>query len=287
MDENRGKDLATPRVIGIVCPSYSGSTMLSSVLAGIPGVFCPGETHWLAEEVAPDWRTHCRQCWPANECPVFTDGVRKSFHDDQNDWWPRMAEIGKTGIVISADKHLSYYAALGLPDVALIPYRNPISWACSWALKTLELGGGGNESPHARIYDAGLLRRGLSTWRQQTEQSLAAIDARNLPAVVVSMERMAVVPSMGLEILCDALDLPGSAETRANLLTLRPRATAVHSIGGNFSLTDGPGLGWSMTTNTSWQKVLTVTQVSDLLAPSDAWDLYRRLESMDVLRQLG
>ncbi|HET6560459.1 MAG TPA: sulfotransferase [Marmoricola sp.] len=67
-----------PKVLSIVGPSRSGTTLLSSILGEVPGIYSAGELRWLWGRDLPQKRT-CACGEPPDSCPVWSRVVRQSL----------------------------------------------------------------------------------------------------------------------------------------------------------------------------------------------------------------
>jgi hypothetical protein len=129
------------RVIGILGAAHSGSTALGLVLGGLPGVRFVGEDHYLARlhtsQEAPLFP--CASCGDA--CPVFTPGVVQSAKVRATEtpggrWWPFLSHaVGSPDVIVSSNKRPVLFERFGLPDLAIILYRDCGEWSTSWCKK--------------------------------------------------------------------------------------------------------------------------------------------------------
>jgi hypothetical protein len=68
---------AIPRVVSIVGPGRSGTTLLGEILGEVPGVFDAGELRWLWRRGLGEGR-RCGCGEPVPECPVWSEVLRRS-----------------------------------------------------------------------------------------------------------------------------------------------------------------------------------------------------------------
>lgn len=101
--------MAESRAYGIVGNPYSGSTLLSFVLGGAPGVFITLETTHILKN--PD-SCRCRQCG-RGECPFWTDAflarLRESPEDIHELVRERAARLLGASAVVFSDKDPAVY----------------------------------------------------------------------------------------------------------------------------------------------------------------------------------
>lgn len=118
-------------IIGIVGSSYCGSTLMSVILDGIPGVAAVGETHCIIDRDMSKMH-NCRTC--GNYCYYLTDDFFEELRRDRAKWWEKFQKQFSVEHIVASEKWFSLYDTLGLPDVVLLLWRNPASWACSWIM---------------------------------------------------------------------------------------------------------------------------------------------------------
>jgi hypothetical protein len=131
--------------IGIVGTAFCGSTLVSVILDGLPEVAAVGETHCIIDkDMTRMW--NCRTC--GNECEYLTDEFFDRLRNDPSDWWKKFrqqmnmpasrhgSDDAKREIkhIVASEKWFAIYDKLGLPDQALLIWRNPVSWCCSWLM---------------------------------------------------------------------------------------------------------------------------------------------------------
>jgi len=128
------------RVVGILGAAHSGSTALGLVLGGLPSVEFLGEDFRLATQHISDEvpQFPCATC--GTDCPVFSRGVVLSAKvraaEATGRWWPFLAGVvGNPDVIVSSDKRPLFFDNFGLPDHALVVYRERDKWADSWTHK--------------------------------------------------------------------------------------------------------------------------------------------------------
>ena len=84
-----------------------------------------GETHWIADaDEQTKWAQRCRYC--GEDClPVFTDELLTTLRSNPQQWWASIAAAAGARVLVSADKSPGYFERFGLPDLALVPWRDP------------------------------------------------------------------------------------------------------------------------------------------------------------------
>ena len=190
------------RVIGILGAAHCGSTPLGLTLGGLPGVKFVGEDHYLATlHPSPDTPLFpCGSC--GNYCPVFTPGVVASAkvraEEPQGRWWPFISHaVGSPEVVVSSDKQPRFFDRFGLPDVAIILYREQDEWAESWCNKH-------RCSP--TVEDARWI------WARIYRRARAWCRSNGVPTVETNWSAVRRNPEIGLPALADALGLEWTPE---------------------------------------------------------------------------
>jgi hypothetical protein len=209
------------RTIGILGASFCGSTVVTSILDGIPGVAGVGETHWVLDDTNGDW--HCRQCGP--DCEYITPEFIGRCQVDFFPWWEKWARQFRVDVVVASEKWWKNYERLGAPDQALVVYREPAAWCVSWL-------------HHQRVKEADVvlaeirptpaeLEAAAKTWTTCYNNALDWVAKRGAPAVALPFEDLITRPSSTFHWLCGRLDLP------AHVDALDYKARDHHQIRGN------------------------------------------------------
>lgn len=203
------------RHIAVVGVSFCGSTVLTYVLGGLPGVANVGESFWAA-----DGSSHavCRYCHP-KPCPYWTPEFVAGLKESQKDWYKRLAAQMKSEIIVSSDKIMRTLRRLD-PELefdALMSFRPPIDAYRSYRAKA---------SPPAGKQLMGM-QEYLSWWSRVYQQGM---DADNQgQRVCLEFEGFRKDPEGVLQRLCARLDLP--YDPAALEYWKRPQ----HLIGGHFN----------------------------------------------------
>lgn len=248
------------RVIGILGPSFCGSTILGLCLDGLPGVAFVGETHWLLDDPTSTLRRlPCRECYP-DPCPRFTPELIARLHAAQAEgrWWPAMAADIGCDVLVTSDKVPSSYDRLGLPDVLLSPRKHPCAHVRS-AIRYL----------HEDHITDETIEAAIGWLHEHTMMGLYWASERDLPVVPVDIAAFAREPAVELHNLCTRLDLgdfvQGFAATAAD-----PTNSEHHHVGGNFSLRDRRAgtahrsayFGTAVRPDDQWRTELTPAQIN-------------------------
>ena len=117
--------------IGLVGPSFCGSSLLNLLFDAMWGVIGIGESHWILDGDDPrifgDDLLHgnrCIDCYP-NDCSIFTDRFLDDLRLNPKNWWQKFAnQSGAVAAVVSSDKNPQYYQRLGIPDVLVLIYKD-------------------------------------------------------------------------------------------------------------------------------------------------------------------
>lgn len=86
------------RKIYVLGPSYCGSTLVSGLFNNIPGVFSPGELHWLVD--GPPEMARCTIHGPG--CPFIAEMLRESFAPMK--LYQRAISVSGAETLVSTDK---------------------------------------------------------------------------------------------------------------------------------------------------------------------------------------
>jgi len=201
------------RVIGIAGCSYCGSTLLDRILGSLPGVVALGETHWIVDAYGPDspypWTSICGQHGKA--CQTFTPAVLADLRaGGWTGWFDRLAEVvGNPDVLVSSDKGAGNFRKIGMPDVFVVPYRNPADMLRSFAKRD------------RNVIGAARAIRDLFGWLARC----------GVPFVTLDTDLLADDAEGELRRLCTALDLPWSDAA------LHPWGLSACVFGGNSART--------------------------------------------------
>ena len=207
----------TRRLLGIVGPSYSGSTLLGLILGGLPGVAFIGESHWIK-----DGDKRCQECG-STLCPVFSGAILQQLKTaPEAEWWQIIHEAAGCEILVSSDKAPENFQRFGKrPDVVLQPWKDPRAHVWSYAVQ--------NREAFGRPLTQDEITDGIAWWLKYTGERLAWWQSQGIPGVTVNLEELSTNPPGELEKLCHRLDLEFSPAA------LNYWDFSHHYIGGNYS----------------------------------------------------
>ena len=237
-------------IIGIIGASYCGSTLVSVILDGLPGVAAVGETHCILEkETSNMW--NCRTC--GNDCEYLTDEFFDRLRKDPSNWWEKFirqmnmpasrlrrgdAERGIRHIVAS-EKWFAIYDKLGLPDIALLVWRDPVSWCCSWLMHRALKSKSDVTLGELRPSDEDI-RGAVFSWTNFYSNALMWIKSRRLARnVFLHFDKLANDPYRELERLCILLGIEYSSSA------INYASMEHHHIRGNGCVTISSAKGRS------------------------------------------
>jgi hypothetical protein len=198
----------TPRFVVILGMGHCGSTVLSGLMANVPGVFPAGETHWMVDRFKGRSTLACTAC--GRKCEVFGK-IDLDTLDDGN-LYGRIVEAAGCRTLVTSDKAISYVKRFVKEGEAagIVLYKRP-------------------EAQYASALRHDLLwHPRFSQVYQKWYSSILAWAAGHLSShVVVSHERLSVEPQEQLEAICGALGLPAPRKP------FRYPPEPWHNIGGN------------------------------------------------------
>jgi hypothetical protein len=199
------------RTIGIVGRSFCGSTLLSRLLASVPGAASPGEIHWLRDN---EKMSDCRVCGPS--CKVFTPRFWRAQQSDDS-FYQNVAEHLEVETLISSDKTAWLYERFVQPQTmdAILLVRSPFGVAAS--------------EKHRGIFQPReSARRSILTFL--SHYALVPHWCRDFccKTIVVTYEDLCAHPQEMVTSICKALELP-AASVPQDLSTIRS-----HHIGGGI-----------------------------------------------------
>jgi len=179
------------RVIGIIGPGYSGSTMLSFMLGSLPGCKTAGEDYRILD---PNKDIECF-CCPRGECQVFRPGFRYGL--DYGNVWERLADMLDTESLIVSDKLPFIYKRYldANPDVDIsfvLPYKRPEQFVHSSM---------GHDADSSKL-------AGLQFWRQCIRGSIEMMKNHGSRHTTCSLDDLTNNPVDELRRVAEALALP-------------------------------------------------------------------------------
>ena len=174
-------------VIGVMGPSYCGSTVVGLSLGRIGGVVCAGEVHRLVT----------REKWgglrPSKSIP---DGITERFKEPFPYWYRHLGgALGAWRAFVITDKVPSLYRLFSPPpDIIVFPYKDPRSQVASFI----------RHNPQEE--------RNLYSWIKHIvevyQNCIHYTEYKKMPVVSLSMEDLAYHPRKTLKALAEALGLP-------------------------------------------------------------------------------
>jgi hypothetical protein len=203
------------RTIGILGPSYCGSTMLGCILGSLPGVAYVGESHWLYRG---EHKCRCRQ----PDCPLEHVAINGSG------WWEGLARALDADVIVSGDKNFNNFRPLGNPDVAMILCRDPRAWVVSYHhYKTMREGKIDLTLDELPPPSALSISNYIHLWGYALRMSRSWCDAHGIPYLVVDLSTFLEEPETELQHLCELLGLDFDADA------LHFERKTHHHVGGN------------------------------------------------------
>ena len=167
-------------VLGILGLDYCGSTMLSNVLSGLPGVVNVGESHWIL-----DRGLGCKECGNS-ECGIFsTKLISRLTSEDIHGgrWWDIILQETGQEIVVSSDKLPKHYDRFGTPDKLLFLYKDPCANIYSWCKRKFPIA-----IEEGRKFNQEEVLAGISWWLVVTDRIITWLEGKNAEVACVNLE---------------------------------------------------------------------------------------------------
>ena len=188
-----------PRVIGILGASFVGSTILNTVLDGLPNVFGAGETIWAYNNRGKDKPT-CQECHAAGrECPIWTDEFQRKCHKNAENWWSKIAEQAGAEVVVTSDKMPHLYGTLGDPDMVILMWKDIRAWVVSYYRRSRA-----GWPTSMTDEDIGWC---LDKWTRHYRIALDWLRNKKLPWIAVQLEDFVMDQPGTLRRICEFADL--------------------------------------------------------------------------------
>lgn len=205
-----------PRVHGILCPSYSGSSVLNYMLGGL------GETHWIQDDPTGPL---CAECYPDRTCPIFTPEVIQALQAPRAKarWWETLGSLLSLDEILTSDKAPAFYMKLGIPDAFIFPYKDPRAHVMSIIRHDLR-----PTFPDLAMSDS--IGQALQTLGSTLNRFLDWAETTGRPVLPVKLELLALHKEGELQRICDFLDRDFDASV------LEFWKLKHHHIRGNFSV---------------------------------------------------
>jgi hypothetical protein len=257
------------QIVGIVSPSYTGSTVLSQILGQHDDILSVGESHWLVDQ-APPWRRRCSICQDM-ECPVFTSAILSSVDErgiNLLDWL--QSTLGQPKVLLSSDKNIKVYDRIGPPAKAIVLFRTPALWVTSWVVRAGRASEEYGDSTLPRLPD-GKVEAACNQYVMQYRRIWDWLKAKRIPYMTVWWDGLIEEPRSVLNWIYKALGVPENPEAM-DLPSHRP----VHSLGGNADVVFKRNAKILRSTAT-WKKILTVHQYDEIRAHEGLDGVLKRL----------
>ena len=210
------------RTMGILGLDYCGSTVISNILSGLPGVVNVGESHWIL-----DRDLGCRECGTAS-CNVFTGRLLSRLKNEGVEggrWWEIISEETGAEIIVSSDKLPRHYARFGTPDQILFLYKDPRANIYSWCKRKFP-----DALDDGRQFQPKEVESGINWWLTVTENIVSWIESQPSEVAVMKLEDFASSPHEMIRGVSQWL----GTEFDPNAIEFWKRG--LHYIGGNHSV---------------------------------------------------
>ena len=176
------------KVIGVMGPSYCGSTIVGLALGQLDGVVCAGEVHRLV--TYEKWGLRA-----SKKCP---ERLRQRFGKSFPGWYRHLgAELGATRAFVTTDKNPSIYRLFHPPEVLIFPYKDPRAQVASFI----------RHSPE---------KKSIQFWRNYLVdvycRCILYTMQHNVPVVSMSLTDLSNHPAETFRALTKSLELPYRVE---------------------------------------------------------------------------
>lgn len=208
------------RSIGILGPSYCGSTMLGCILGSLENCAYIGESHWIGTD---GYECRCKSAECELNDPATVERLCKS---KGRGWWRALGKVLGVGVVVSGDKGINNYETLGHPGIALILRKDVREWVVSYGHYRSLSNGGPELLQDLKLSDE-LVVEYAGVWRTFYGQLRAWAIRNSIPALEVSLTDFLIDPESELERLCFHLGITFDV----NALYFERRVH--HHFGGN------------------------------------------------------
>lgn len=242
-------------VLGIIGMNRSGSTVVSMVLDGLPGVTSLGEAHHFVSY--PHW-AGCTSCGPDN-CPVLTPEVRQEaaivVSRNSANLYGFLREVTGSRVLVVSDKLPKIYEEQTCPpDKGLLVLKSPLATIVS------------NVDVLRKIRETPLHLQDRELNNEEIEYALKMFDGyrgimnwcdSNCPDwKFLSLDTLVERPKQSLEALAELCG------TTPDPQALRFWENPHHQIAGNTNVRTGRGpLAGGLNKDVRWRDVVTSAQV--------------------------
>ncbi|MFG6179129.1 hypothetical protein ACGTN6_17975 [Halomonas sp. THAF12] len=216
--------------IGIVCPNFSGSTVVGSVLHRFSSVQHVGEIWKVFSEKHKDV-AFCKECG-GDHCPHFSASFKAYLKGlPQDDISSALKERFQSEFIVSGDKRPYYYKNFsGMPDKILVLLKNKYSAALSYA-KRVE----GFSHKGGSVQSADIFREAAESYYKDLASRVKWVESNfaNENIIYASPE---VIVDMGDS---DLARFGKSLFGKEIMISSTPFDENFHYIGGNHKISKG------------------------------------------------
>ena len=171
------------KIIGIIGPTFCGSTIVGRLLSSIPGVIAPGDLRWMFEKYPGDT---CYICKNGKRCTKFNSKfIQKTNRQNAYGRVARLLSPHKTPkALVSGDKSVAVFKRYKRkPDYYILLLRKFPSHVASLS----------------RYYSSEM--EALNTFQFWLNEELKALKRQDTPFAIVSLERFLKSPTSTVEWL--------------------------------------------------------------------------------------
>jgi hypothetical protein len=213
-------------VLGIIGLDYSGSTLLTNVLSGLPNTINSGESHWII-----DRNLGCKEC--GNQpCPIYTQEMLKQLRElsiPTTEWWNVIAMHSDSKFVISSDKRPRHYDRFGHPNHVILLIKDPRANITSWCSRKFK-----DTTLEDEFFTNEQVEKGLVWWYKLHKEAIDWIEEYEIPTTVLFLEDFVANQEERLSDIAEIFSITLNDKQKSNALRFWERR--LHYIGGNHSV---------------------------------------------------
>ncbi|MBJ62745.1 MAG: hypothetical protein CMB57_05760 [Euryarchaeota archaeon] len=218
--------IVSSKVLGIIGLDYSGSTLLTNILSGLPDTVNTGESHWII-----DRNLGCKEC--GNQpCPIYTQEMMNELRElsiPTTEWWNVIASHSNSKLIISSDKRPRHYDRLGHPNHVILLIKDPRANITSWCSRKFN-----DAKREDEFFTNEQVERGLVWWYKLHKEAIDWLEENEIPTTVLFLEDFVSNQRERLSSIAEIFSMSLNDEQKTNALQFWERQ--LHYIGGNHSV---------------------------------------------------
>ena len=254
------------RSLGIIGLDYCGSTLISNVLSGLPGVYNAGESHWIL-----DRNLGCRECH-RSPCPVFSENLLhrlRSMDLQKMNWWEEIGLQVGAEMVVSSDKLPRHFERFGVPDYLLYLHKAPESNIVSWCKRKFN-----SHDNLQNRFTTEQINKGIDWWSRVSKDNLEWLSNQKSSLSELSLEEFSENPKSSLRVICSWLGI----EYEPSAIEFWNRE--LHYIGGNHSVKR------TSPDNHFYNRIVQDRRWESMISDSDRYSIQNNEEIKSIQKQI-